>query len=484
MNLTLKQLFKFGAVCACASALSATAATNYVEDSFEVSDGGSEGLAISQYKFTTEGGLDEVTNYAWFAEAGDASMIILTNEAYASYTGDGPIIGTSELMLDLATEGNTLSRTCGVTVADNSYLYVDTMIQFTPSEDDPLIDDDDLKVALFVNAQSNLVVRHGRYDDPGEPNWDYTLTLTNSVIDGLTIDPDQWYRLSIAVYYDEEINGEVFCRIALDGTVISHGNAYDYDGDVNGGTYFHSCVNDYDNVLEKVSFQGTGSVDEFVLTDTDYAEVFGGGTAVMITLVSEGGNVTFNPEGPVESGTSVEITATDDWMWLASLNGAVSEAGVVDAVSITTNLTAAGSESCTVTAVVEYADSSQPIGDGSYPYDSVGPWASANGLTPGSDFTGLEDDYLLNVAPDTNAELTIDSITVDGTDVTIVVGNTDNANVDLDNINGTLTLYSTTTLDGTWTEVGSAAVGSGNDTVQIDISGVANATDFFKAVVE
>ena len=472
MNLTLKQLFKFGAACTCACALSATAATNYVADSFEVSDGGSDGLAISQYKYTVSG-LNE-TNYSWVAESGDASTIVSNDAAYADITGDGPLTGDADLVLNLETEGNTLSRTVDVSIATGA--YIDTLVQFTPSEDDPTIDTgtgSDVKVALFVNASSNLVVTHRAYSSDFLTTW-----TTNSVVDDVTIDAEKWYRLTMQVD-SSTVPGFNTTKIWLDGTALSHTNALT-SGYGFGGSYF-AHIDTTEATIAKVGFQGTGMLDEFVVSDTmpDFGE-----TTIEITLVAQGGAVTFSAN-PVNSGDTVTITATDDWKWLASIDGPVTEAGVVDADSITTTLTAVAS--CTVTAVVEYADADHDIGGTGYPIagpNGIGTWADANGLTEAQVGEDQLDDYLLNVADGTNAELTIESITVDGTDVTIVVGNTDNANVDLDNINGTLKLYSTTTLGGTWTEVGSASIGSGNDTVQIDISSVANATDFFKAVVE
>jgi len=169
MNLTLKQLFKSVAVCVCALALNA-AATDFVSDSFETTDGGSLDLPISQYKYTTyDVGADTFTNYVWFAAEGDASTIVATNAAYADIVGEGPISNeTSELILNLNTEGNTLSRTVGVDFVSAPY-YVDTLIKFTPSEDDPEINDPNAKIAMYVNAQSNLVVVHKSYDQQLTP---------------------------------------------------------------------------------------------------------------------------------------------------------------------------------------------------------------------------------------------------------------------------------------------------------------------------
>jgi hypothetical protein len=471
MNLTLKQLFKFGAVCTCACALSATAATNYVADSFEVADGASLNMPISEYKAVEYSvGLDTFTNYAWYAEAGDASSIVSNDAAYADIEGDGPISNTTaELVLNLETEGNTLSRTAGVSIAD-APVYIDTLIQFTPSEDDPSIDMTDVKVALYVNAASNLVVRHKMFGASVE---------TNSVLAG-TIDPDQWYRLTMEVKNLDGF-GTYATKIRLDGTTVTHANAYvePFDAVTLGGEWFLNYqVGSGNDAINKISFQGTGLLDELVLTDTlpDFTS-----PVIEITLVAQGGAVTFDPVGPVGSGDTVTMTATDDWKVIASIAGPVDEAGMVQAESITTTLTAVAS--CTVTAVVDYATGNFPIGGGSYPVSSVGPWAVANGLGEGDVTAAMEDDYLLNVAPATDATITIVATAHAGTTITVTVGSSDPA-VDFQDLNGILKLYSRASLtSGDWAEVGSAVVGGGSAEVDIVFTAV-NPTDFFKAVIE
>jgi hypothetical protein len=469
MNLTLKQLFKYGAVCLSACALSASA-LDTVSDSFEAPDG-SDGMLISQYKYgLTTNGVDEVTNYVWVAAAGDASSIVSNDAAYADITGDGPISNTTaELILNLETEGNTLSRTVGVSVA-SAPVYIDTLIKFTPSEDDPVIDTSDVKVALYVNAQSNLVVVHSMY---AAPPGDYSvIPETNSVI--AAVNPDQWYRLTMKVIQD---GSETFTSIWLDGNLIMHTNAFDLAGS-NGGTLFRSVEAGLP-MIEKVSFQGTGLLDELVVSDEApyYAPI----TVAEITLVAQGGAVTFDPVGPVNSGDTVTMTATDDWKVIASIAGPVDEAGMVQAESITTTLTA--SASCTVTAVVDYAQGNYSIGGGSYPISSVGPWAVANGLGEVDVTAAMEDDYLLNVAPATDATISIVATAHAGATITVTVGSSDPA-VDFQDLNGTLKLYSRASLtSGSWTEFGSYAVGGGSSEVDIVFDGV-NPTDFFKAVVE
>lgn len=471
MNLTLKQLFKYGVVCLGACALSASA-LDTVSDSFEAPDG-SFGLPIDEYKrveYTV--GLDTFYSNAWTALSGsDTSTIISNDAAYADIEGDGPISNTTaELILNLATEGDTLSRTAGVSIV-SAPVYVDTLIKFTPSEDDPVIDMTDVKVAVYVNAESNLVVRHKMFGASVE---------TNSVLSGAIL-PEKWYRLTMEVKNLDGF-GTYATKIRLDGDVYTHANAYvePFDAVTLGGEWFINYqVGSGNDTINKISFQGTGLLDELVVSDE--MPVYSTPVAVEIALASVGGAVTFDPVGPVGSGDTVTMTATDDWRVIASIAGPVDEAGMVQAVSITTTLTA--SASCTVTAMVDYAQGDVAVGGGSYPISSVGPWAEANGVAEGDDLSGMEDDYLLNVAPDTDATIVIVATAHAGAAITVTVGSSSPL-VDFQDLNGTLKLYSRTSLtSGDWAEVGSVVVGGGNDEVDIDFTGV-NPTDFFKAVIE
>ena len=140
--------------------------------------------------------------------------------------------------------------------------------------------------------------------------------------------------------------------------------------------------------------------------------------AVQITLVSLDGKVTFSPVGPVDSGTEVTMTAAD-WYEITAVEGPINETVTVPADMIVTTLTAAAY--CSVTATVDYASGDFNIGN-DYPISSVGPWAEANGLGEGDVTAAMEDDYLLNVAPATDATIEITEITVVGTTVTVKVG--------------------------------------------------------------
>jgi hypothetical protein len=461
MNLTLKQLFKFGVVCASACALSASA-VNYVSDSFEAPDG-VDGKAIGEYKLNDP--VLGVTN--WIAGASDASTIVTNDPSYALYSGGHPIAGTDELLiLNLDTQGTELTRpvtnNLDLTSAD---VYVDTLVQFVLSEAAPTIDTSELKVALYVNAESNLVVVSSMYTDP--PTLDWTPIETNSIITSVgPIDPAQWYRLSMRVTYDAP---DTLTDIYLDGTLITHANAYDIDNVVNGGSSFLSIDATYTDI-DSISFAGTGMLDELVVSDT--APVFGTPTVIQLVFAGPvGSSVIFatsavpgTPVTQVPDETEIIMTASD-WYEVDTVTGPITQAGDIapNAQVVTTTVTAV-SGSCTVTANV-----AQVIGNPAI-------WALDNGISEAEFAAGTyEDNYLLNISTGEVASIKITSIVVDGSVTTIEVGS--DAPVNFEDLYGTLIVEDSSDLVS-WAEAGSYGVTPG-DTVTIT-----NGLDFIKAIVE
>ena len=145
--------------------------------------------------------------------------------------------------LDLSTEGGILWRSInaisaqgeGVTTyglgqeqaiaADGTYL--DTLVQFTPTEDGgaPTLENED-KLAIWLNVDSttgetNLMVQAGYVDDEG------TLVPggTNLVLSGVSVNPGQWYRLTVKAYENiltenDELKYPAF-SIFIDSTELS-----------------------------------------------------------------------------------------------------------------------------------------------------------------------------------------------------------------------------------------------------------------------
>ncbi|MDA3926353.1 MAG: hypothetical protein PF904_16815 [Kiritimatiellae bacterium] len=490
MNLTLKQLFKFGAVCVSACALSSSA-TGFFSDSFEAPEG-TNGNSIALYKIAVSGTQSENTNFQWFAASGDASAIAITNAAYADIQGDGPITGeVSELILDLETEGNTLSRTVGVSLATS--VYVDTLIQFTPSEDDPdLSGSTDIKIALFVNAQSNLVVRH-MYVDAVPP---VVTHVTNTVIElAEDINPDKWYRLSMEL---KQFNGVYGTKIYIDGTAITHPFAL-AEGESSptlGGSYFFNIVQA--NSMELISFQGTGALDELVVSDE--APYFSTPAAIMLTLVFNDNlmdvtqdAVTLASNDQVAVGSTISIDAID-WYEIASVTGdGVVYTGPIGSQTNETSgaLTMETEAAVDVTIAAQYYTGQIPVDLEGNTVDAgkLAAWAYGQELTQNYvevNAAALLDDYLLNVDEGTDAELKITKITVDGSLATIEIEPTVGT-VDLTpaGLNGTLNVYSKDDLTAAWPTTPAAT-----QDFTIETAGKVTATvdvgdgKFLKAVVE
>lgn len=492
MNLTSKRMLQFAMLCAGVCVLSATAATQFIADSFE-NEGetlpqyaATNGMPIVYYRATDNGaGVPMTTN--WFAADGDASQIVdadVVNQAYA--VSPRPMAGAaSNLVLNLETEGQTLTRT--VTGAPMNFVtgapvYVDTLIKFTPSEDDPVIEDANVKAAVFVNVSSNLVVYHGVLGD--------VPTTTDT---GIAIDPEQWYRLTILL---SQLDTLAFFEVYLDGTLIETASGWT-PGETPSqpGPWFPNASTD--NTLNAIAFQGTGMVDELVVADEVTLSF---GTTVMLTLAFNDalmdvtqGATTLAPNDQVAVGSTISISAID-WYEIASVTGdGVVYTGTTGEQVKTSSgdLTMVTPAETNVTIVAQQYTGT--IGTGlPAPYDTVSAvnlsaWAVANNKTEAevvANAASWLDDYLLNVAPDTDATIEITSIVVDevGETATITVG-ASTTDVHLDQLNGTLVVYTCDALgDGFAEPTGEYNVtveGATESTVVVTFNG----GKFIKAVV-
>lgn len=263
MNLTSKRMLQIIAGCAGAFALVATAAdpVKYISDSFEATDSGSNLLPIGLYKqvlSAPDGNGVVTTNPVWLAQSGDASKLVATG--VPGYLGvnrptsnDVPV----EYVLNLETEGQTLVRTNSTSLDfGGTPVYVDSLIKFTPSEDNPTINDGAVKAAVFVNVVSNLFIYHGVDGLPPE--------ITDT---GIKIVATNWYRLTILLQTRESLGKTAF-QVYLDGMKITNSPAAYNDtgsqGTADASWFLNASV---DTHLSGVAFQGTGMVDDLVVTD-------------------------------------------------------------------------------------------------------------------------------------------------------------------------------------------------------------------------
>ena len=490
MNLTSKRMLQFMTVCAGACALSATA-TTYVSDSFEATDGSLD-KPINQYKMVVSGGNNEFTNRVWTSIADDASVLIASDAANIGFaTTTRPMNTNAQFVLKLDTNGQPLSRAITNTIdTECSFLttpvYVDTLIQFTPSEDTPTIETG-TKVAIYVNVNSNLVVYH-KWDDGN------SVVATNSVFSSLgLINPTNWYRLTIQMGQADVGSA---CQIWLDHQPLSDATTYPLSGYTAGtGPWFMTAS--LGSTLGTVAFQGTGAVDELVVS-TDVPSYGGAPAGIMLTLSYDTNvqNILTNSAavangGSVTNGSTVTIQCKD-WYQVASITGAtypeyngdLSASNQLNSATVT--LSAAQNTNVVVTS--KQYTGAIPAGFGiTADLGKLDAWAVLNKKTQ-SEVIGAGstwfDDYLLNTPPETNAKLKINTMVKNGATVTITVGATvTSPAVDFTNLNGTLVVSTADTLEGGFAVIGSFSItGTTAETVTITVPSVDG--NFIKAVVQ
>ena len=486
MNLTSKSMLQFMTVCAGACALTATA-TSWVSDTFEAPEGTNQNL-IAEYKKTVSGSNNETTNFLWQSVAGDASKLVPGAAADSGYAGIHPITNAFQaLVLKLETEGQTLQRTVGTPVDfSGSSVYVDTLIQFTPSEDTPAIDSS-VKVAVYVNVNSNLVVHHRWATE----DWS-TLGATNSVFAGI-INPTNWHRLSIELKYQAALALPA-CRVYLDGQALTNQFSYSEAGVRGAGEWFINANANDDQFLSAIAFQGTGAVDE--LSVSDIVPDFGGSTGIYLTLVFDTAKivVTTNGAAVADGGQLLTDTAivinAKPWYCITNTGALFTGGATTNYVgTMITNVygtvvAATAGLTNEIFAALYSETNALSTGLGNYPADKVASWASGHGLNPGDLTTGMLDDYLLNVAPATDAQIKITSIVYDAVNskAVITVGASLPA-VNFTNLNGTLVVSTTDDLATSFSVIGTFTITlSTASEVTIDVP-VGQGT-FIKAVVQ
>ena len=477
MNLTSKRMLQFLSVCAGAFALTATAQTVFVADNFEAEGVGytnaAIGAAAGMYKANVWGSLSQYTNLVWEAGAGDASTIQAFEGTYAN---GRPITNDNDKAqaLKLETEGQTLTRYVAFTeddgsgslgiplttpttisVTESEPVYVDTLMKFTPSEDDPEVTDSNIKLALFVNVNSNLVLRHTYYDVNRLPNAGYV--TTNSIFTDLgEINPEQWYRLTIKMQYHNSY-GAMQAWLWLDGTQLTHYNGEVDGNNIHNGPIFYTISDS--QFLSQVSFQGTGYVDDLVVA-RDITS-FAGQAGLTLTLAFDDDVLDVlvdgqpvQPSAVVESGSTLAITAVD-WYQINSVTGdGITYTGTTGELEgeSTGTITADGPDKTATINASQYTGSIPTGFPPGHPYETLpanklAAWAVASGLGEQDVMLNAADyldNYLLNIDESIDAQLKITSIVYDPVReiATITVGATDPA-VDFTELNGALVVQTT-----------------------------------------
>ena len=200
-----------------------------------------------------------------FAEANNANFLALDTEGGTLWRSINEIITTG---------GNSLGTAEAVAATGT---YLDTLVQFTVTEDEePTVGTDD-KLAIWLQAgegTTNLMVKAAVVDDQAGR------TETTFTVTGTTVEPGTWYRLTVKAFADIT-DGELIpgFQIFLDGTLVvadkptltsDYLAIIDSDShyaDLVAGKYFASLKTT--TTLQGVGFQGTGAVDEIVWTEDD-----------------------------------------------------------------------------------------------------------------------------------------------------------------------------------------------------------------------
>ena len=413
--------------------------------------------ANSYFYFAGESDSSVVTNTspstakrtAYFAEANNANYLALDTEGGTLWRSLGEI--------DIQTDAGTNIYSLGTARAvAASGTYLDTLVQFTVTEDEaPTVGAGD-KLAIWLQAEegvTNLMVRAGYVDDDGTS----TSTTSKDYVLSNAIVPGQWYRLTVKAiqdvtkckeknpeaYSEEFFTGfEVYIDDVLqtaDSSSFSQGyidlatgaNEYgwlDATADAEFITYLTSgkvfaSLGGAKTVsqLQGVGFQGTGAVDEIVWTEEDPfpAQTIGftlTWTDSEVSAVSYVLSTDLATTNSLTSGTAVQLAPGDGTATIEliptfttgyefdKVTMGETELGLTFAIpGVTTN----------ATLLAKAAAAAYPtyVGDNAALKTQYDTWKTTYGADSESAY---EKQFLLNVAPATTVAddaLKIDSIT-------------------------------------------------------------------------
>lgn len=484
----------------------------------------------------TDAGLDTApSGYYFMYEAANGSTDGSTVKAYGvdenlpafNYTGRWGVPAAfrdetlaQQKYLELSTEGGTLWRSATEAPADGdqrllgtgfemvdefSTLYVDTMVQFTPTEDGeiPQVSSED-KIAIWLNVDAtdeenpvtNLCVYAAVADDQGG------FTPAKFTVTNAEVKPGEWYRLTVKAIADVTDGDSVpGFMVYLDGKLLKSDTqgltaAYvealgiegTYAEDIANGSVFVSLGGPDDAPkFRGVGFKGSGAVDDFQIdtatpnflgdvSTLDFTLTWGEGISAVSYTVN-GGAATAATSGTkveVEADSAIAVTVTYA-PWYVAGEGPAS-------FTVTEPDTAYN-----YTAVL----AATPADAGATGLDGVTTaaaktWADAKNITPAqiAECAYALDAFLLNTGLDAAPALTITSIeeTDGGWNITVKATAGEN-DVTLDGINGALKVKTAATLGG----LADAAAQAFNLTVGADgvatIKVTGDNTNFMKATV-
>ena len=311
------------------------------------------------------------TRTAYFAQ-----LLGQSNANYLELSTEGGILWRSINQAD--SSGSTYSLGTATNVASTG-LYLDTLVQFTPTEDGgtPDLTSDD-KLAIWLNVDSsatppvtNLMVRAAYVEDTGS----VVCTPTNfSASCGKDIVPGQWYRLTVKAVADVTKAGADNAENAILGFLIFIDNDPVVATDATFASSYIDTATDADfgwipvgdtttipllqsktvfpslkglsrtATLQGVGFKGSGALDDIVWTEEDpFANTPGSQTddykveiagsdvvitpqegdlaAVQAAVIAGGGTLDVTDVAAVNAALAAEIGSTGIPRWQALFLG-------------------------------------------------------------------------------------------------------------------------------------------------------------------
>ena len=243
----------------------------------------------------------------WFG-GGDSDETAVTAYDGDQPTGQLPVIGTGEFAVGdyylKVSNSNPLWRIIdpdgyaqvndewptdfpeGLEVNVGDGLFIDTLVQFTPSEDAPSVDpaNDGSKLVVWMNTNNVLCVTAAKIIAEGD---DAGLIVPDNFETTKPIVTNTWYRLTVKAYDTVLSDGATrnvhAFKVYIDGAEVSSAGAvagaseYAFyplindalGDDIAAGKVFFSLSDDASATLAAVGFKGEGLVDDIVVSDVE-----------------------------------------------------------------------------------------------------------------------------------------------------------------------------------------------------------------------
>jgi len=294
-----------------------------------------EDLALGAFDWSlSDAGVDTGTMY-WYTDTAEAVGTI-TNTYYdgaAGYPEIAPLDPSlNQKCLNLDTDAR-LYRSIVHNNHDGSFtsvdigsgLFFDSLVQFTATDTQPTPGTGD-KLVVWLYGSDDLNADYGVATNlvvtAGYVSGDST-TATNYVIEGVSVEPNSWHRLTIKAIANITEYGDVAAEakvggfvVYIDGTPVANaavkGDFTNLGGLTSaatalGNTLFPSIVSagSAASTLSSVAFEGNGAVDDITFTTTDPFAV----ATFDYTVTVEDGDIGVVATYAVDGGSALSLTS-------------------------------------------------------------------------------------------------------------------------------------------------------------------------------